>query len=742
MHTYKILVKGIVQGVGFRPYVYKIASLFKLNGYVNNDDIGVNIIVNAKEDIFKHFIKKLRSNFPVLSKIDSFEFFIEKNLEVFTSFEIRKSETSNNKSTLISSDIAICTECENDIKDENNHRFNYSLTNCTNCGPRYSIIKTIPYDRANTSMSNFILCKTCKDEYENPLNRRYHAQPLACEKCGPELFLYDNKSNLICKNEKVLDLIVSKINKGLIVCIKGMGGFHLVCDATNDKSIQKLRELKNRKNKPFAVMFKNIRDIKKHTNINKKEEEIISSNNKPITLVNQNLKSDLSSLIAPNIDRLGVFLPYTALHILLFQKLLNPIILSSANLKDEPIITSYEEVLEKLPFITYVLDFNRDIINACDDSVVQVVNNKIQVLRSARAYSPSNLKTNMKFKKNILALGANQKSTISIAFNKSIITSPYIADLNSIKAFEYFKKTIKTFERFYDFKAEIIVCDKHPLYESTKFANTFKDIKIIQIQHHYAHALSCMAEFNLSRECLCFIFDGTGYGDDGNIWGGEVFLADNKKYKRIHHIKNFKLLGGEKAVKEPKRVALSLLFDCFNLDEILNMNNACVNSFSKKEINVFYKMHKKSLNSPLCSSMGRIFDAISSFANILHIQSYEGETGLLIEKNYDVNINEAFSYEINEKDIDLSLMIKEIIRLKDKKLICTMFLNMIINIIVEISSMYKNKSIILSGGVFQNKTLLENLSKKLNLLKKDFYYTQKVPLNDSSISLGQIYSQL
>ncbi len=551
MNSIKIQVKGIVQGVGFRPFVYNLAIKNNLFGWVNNDDRGVNICLEGKESSIKDFIKNLEEFPPALSKIDSIDI-KEKFFENFSSFDIKKSLETFNKSTIISPDMAICDDCVNDINDKNNFRFEYALTNCTNCGPRYSIIKTVPYDRINTSMKLFQMCEKCEEEYQNPLNRRYHAQPVSCEECGPKIALYDNKNIKLAINTNAIIKIAKKIKEGNIVAIKGLGGFHLICDARNDNSVETLRKRKNRPSKPFAVMFKNLNEIKKYTNLSVKEEEIINSKEKPITLVKveeNDKKLNLSKYLAPNIDRLGCFIAYTPLHHILFKYLDFPLIATSANLSGEPILRFKDEIINKLGnVVDFILDFNRDIINTCDDSVVQVINNDISVLRNARGFAPTSLRLKEKTPKKILALGANQKSTIALAFEDNLILSPYIGDLDSITSLEYFTRTIDTFKSFYDFKPDILVCDKHPSYESTKWAKS-KDIELIQIQHHYAHVLSCMAEYNLDEKVLAFCFDGTGYGDDGNIWGGEVFIANKKEYERVHHLKYFKLLGGEKAVK-------------------------------------------------------------------------------------------------------------------------------------------------------------------------------------------------
>jgi len=743
MKSIEIQVKGIVQGVGFRPFVYNLAITNNLFGWVNNDDRGVNIALEGDISSVDNFINTLKKDPPPLAIIDSIDI-KEKQLQEYTSFEIIESKNTSNKSTIISPDMSICDDCIEDINNEDNFRFEYGLTNCTNCGPRYSIIETVPYDRCNTSMKNFTMCMTCEEEYLNPLDRRYHAQPVSCETCGPKIALYNNQNELLVENAEAIIKIAKLIEEGEIVAIKGLGGFHLICDATNDIAVEKLRSRKNRPTKPFAVMFQSLNQLEEYALLSKKEKEIVNSKEKPITLV-KSKESNLSDLIAPNIDRIGCFIAYTPLHHILFKYLKSPIVATSANLSNEPILRFKYELIEKLGnVVDFILDFNRDIVNACDDSVVQVVNNDISVLRNARGYAPTSLKLDKKTDKKILALGANQKSTIALAFEDNLILSPHIGDLGSITSIEYFERTVKTFERFYDFKPDLIVCDKHPNYESSKWAKSkaLDGVEIVEVQHHYAHVLSTMSEYNLDKKVLAFSFDGTGYGDDGNIWGGEVFIADKKEYERVNHFKYFKLLGGEKAVKEPKRVALSLLFENFSLEEVLELKNPSIKAFSTSEIKLLHTVWSKGLNTPLTSSVGRIFDAIASLSGIAQIQSYEGETGLQIEQLYNSDIKEFYSFEIIDGNIDLNLCIKELIKDKNSSIICSKFLNMLVEIIVTISNRYDNLPIVLTGGVFQNKTLLEMVCKRLDSLKREYYYSKKVPLNDGGISLGQVYYKI
>ncbi|MFY9105332.1 carbamoyltransferase HypF [Aliarcobacter cryaerophilus] len=742
----KISIFGIVQGVGFRPYIYNLARKHKINGWVRNDENGVEIEAYAKKEDIENFINEIKVNPPVLSKISDIK--IEKKKQsIYSHFDIIESTNSKNKTTIISPDMAICKDCIADIFDETNFRFLYPLNNCTNCGPRYSILKAIPYDRVNTSLKKFPLCKKCDKEFIDPKNRRYHAQAISCEECGPTTFLYDINQNLLNTKIDSINLASKYINDGKILAIKSIGGFHIVCDASNDSTIRKLREFKKRETKPFAVMFKDIEDLNKYAFLGDYEKKVLTSKESPIVLLKKKQDTNLSNLIAPNIKNIGCFLPNSALHYLLFENLSNPIIATSANLKGEPIITTKEDIFLKLSnLVDFVLDYNREILNSCDDSILQVVNEKIIKLRNSRGYAPSSLKVDGKFSKKILSLGANQKSTFSIAFDNKIITSAYLGDLDSIASIENYKKTVENFLNFYDFVPEIIVCDKHPKYESTKFAFELKDknpkLELVQVQHHYAHVLSVLAEKSINEDVLAFVFDGTGYGDDKNIWGGEVFIANKKEYKRAYHLKYFKLLGGELAIKEPKRVALSLLFDNFTLEEVLDLPLDFLKTFEKSEIKTLYTLWQKSLNSPLTSSFGRLFDAVCSLANILHIQEFEGQTGLYIENLYDENIKEFFSYDIVDQTIDISKMIKEILKEDDKKVVASKFINTVVNIVFEISNLHKDLPIVLSGGVFQNRTLVEILLKKFKNYNRKVYLGEKYSPNDESISLGQVYFQL
>ena len=724
---YKYNIKGQVQGVGFRPFVYKLANKFNLIGYVKNNNIGVVLEVEGDKQNLESFEYSLKNNLPPLAKIDSINK-IELKPLYKGQFEIMQSEleTSTLKIASVPQDVAICHKCKLDIKNQSSYK-NYFATNCTNCGPRYSIIQTVPYDRVNTSMKDFILCENCLKSYEDPLNRRYHAQPTCCSNCGPILKFKINNGKWKIKNDIYKD-ITKFIKDGKIGAIKGLGGFHIVCDSTNDEVVKKLRNYKNRPTKPFAIMCKDIKMIKSFAKISKIEQEVLSSKEAPIVIIQTNNSKLISKSVAPNIDKLGCMLPYTAFYHLLFNHLEKPIIATSANLGGEPIITTKEDIENKLPFIDFVVDYDRDIVNAIDDSVVQIVNNDILTMRLSRGYAPKEIKLPFKIDKKILALGANQKSSIALAFEDKIILSPYIGDLDNIKSIDFLLRTIDTFKRFYDFEPDIIICDKHNGYESTKLANTFNK-PVVQVQHHLAHLYSVKAQHNLSGDFVSFIFDGTGLGDDGTLWGGEVFVNDKRKY----YFKPIKLLGGEKAIKEPKRVALSLLFEKYILDDLLQLDLPTIKAFSKSEIKTLYTLWQKDLNCIASSSVGRLFDAVASFSGVCQIQTYEGEAGLLTEQNLKI-IDVGFKYIITDGIIDIKF------DFFDENIISKFYVTLV-NIIVDIS-LKEKLPVILSGGVWQNKTLLELVCKTLDKQSVKYYYNTTTPINDGGIALGPVWDYL
>lgn len=733
MIRYEYNICGIVQGVGFRPFIYKLATQLNLKGFVLNNPHGVKIELEGLVKNIEIFDERFHDELPPLAHIDNFEKH-PIQLQQSKTFKIIQTKSNDTKTTLVSPDIKVCDECLNDIKNIKKYK-NYFATNCTNCGPRYSIINTIPYDRSNTSMNSFVMCKSCEEEYENPFNRRYHAQPVSCNNCGPQIKLY-NKDKLI-KTDTIYKNVANLIKDGNILAIKGIGGFHIVCDATNDNVVQKLRMFKNRPAKPFAIMCKDLERINTIAKTSNKEEQLLLSKEAPIVVLDKKPNTTISEYVAPNLNKIGCFLPYTPLHFLLFEYLENPIIATSANLGGEPIITNKEEIVKKLPFCEYIIDFNREIINAVDDSLLQVINNKTSILRLSRGYAPKVFKLPFKLNKKLLAVGANAKNTIALAFEDTIILSPYIGDLDSLVAFEFFTKTLETFKRFYEFEPDIIIHDLHPNYETTKWAKK-QNKELIEVQHHLAHIYAIKAAYNLqNKEYIGFSFDGTGYGLDGTLWGGEVFINDERKY----YFKPIKLLGGTKAIKEPRRVALAILFDKFSLEEILTLDIPTIKAFTETELNLLYQSYQKNLNSFDTTSVGRIFDAVASFAGLSQIISYEGESGLLIENLYNETFTKSFKYTIKNGVIDIDILSSLLEENYTSSELSTMLINTLHNILLNISKDHE-LDIILTGGVFQNKTLLQSVCKSLEKEKRKYYTATTVPTNDSGISLGQIYKTI
>ena len=725
--TSKLTIKGTVQGVGFRPFIYKLAQKYSLKGTISNSSNGVEILINCSDDILDRFISYIRENRPPLSKIDSLET-CEVEYREFKDFQIIETKKGGDIFANIPPDISICKECEAELFDSNNRRYLYPFITCTNCGVRYSIIYDLPYDRVNTSMKFFQMCKACEAEYKNPLDRRYHAEPIGCWECGVSLSLWKKSKELKIDSKKLVDKSVELLKEGNILAIKGVGGYHLVCDASNLKVVERLRERKNRPTKPFAIMVRDIKMAKELAYINQTEEKLLTSKERPIVLLKSKREN---TLIAPNISKIGLFLPYTPLHLLILQKLNSPIVATSANITDEPIATNRESIEKLSSIYDYLLDNNREIVNGCDDSVVMVVKNQTIFVRRARGYTPVSIELPFMLEKKVLAVGANQKSTIAIGFDNHVILSPHIGDLNGIKSVEYFRENIENLKRIYRFEPEVVVYDKHPNYESTKYAKSL-NIEKREIQHHYAHILGVMAEKGLTQKVLGVAFDGTGFGDDKRLWGGEFMVCDYNSYERVAHLNYFKLLGGERAIKEPKRVALSLLFDVFG-EKVFELDTPTIRAFKKSELKTQYIMWQKGLNSPFSSSIGRLFDAVASLSGVCQVMSFEGESGMRMEEFYLKEIREHYPFSIKDEVIDILPMIREIVKEKNPKIAISKFFNTLIEIIDTIYKKY-NLPLVISGGVFQNRVLLELLFGKI----PDTIISNRVPPNDGGIALGQI----
>lgn len=744
-----IIIKGIVQGVGFRPFIHKLVQNYNLSGWVLNSNQGVEMDVEGKTEELNNFISDIKDKLPPLARIENIEV-NQLPLIGYKGFSIKKSITKEeNGFVLVSPDISICEDCLQELFDPRNQRFRYPFINCTNCGPRFTIIKDIPYDRGKTTMRVFEMCPQCQSEYENIEDRRYHAQPNACADCGPRVSLYQNKRKL--ENIDPVKEAIKLLKDGKIGAIKGLGGFHLACDATNNEVVTKLRRLKNREAKPFAIMSFNLEKIKQYCKLGKKEEEWLVNRARPIVLLKKKEDSLISSLVAPRNNYLGVMLPYTPLHYLLLKDNFTALIMTSGNIADQPIIGDNQEALEKLDGIAdFFLLYNRDIFNRCDDSVVKIVNDGNVFFRRARGYVPYPIILDFKLKE-VLALGGELKNTISFSKENYVFLSQYLGDLKSVETLNFLRKSIASLKKMFRINPEIIACDLHPDYLSTQYAEEIgakKGLKVVKVQHHHAHIVSCMAENNIKEKVIGVAYDGTGYGDDGKIWGGEFLLCDLKEYLRVGHLKYHPLPGGDKAIMEPWRMAYSYLYSIYGpraktLDIDFNRR------MDYDKLSIIEKMIDKNINSPLTSSCGRLFDAASSLIGIRDKISYEGQAAMELESFCASGVKERYNFfvckEGDEFIIDPQKIFIDIIKdLKegiDKKVMAAKFHNTVAEFTLNLCGKIKKSTginkIALSGGVFQNKYLTEKVVSLLEDKGFKVYIQRKVPPNDGGISLGQ-----
>ena len=742
MPLFHLTITGTVQGVGFRPHIYRLATAIGLTGNVGNDDHGVWVTIEGTERQCRKFFRQLNHNLPPLAELQSISTLPvdvhEGDQRRYQNFSIQESAPPKTPTIVIPPDISICPVCEQELFDPTDRRYRHPFISCTNCGPRYTLIKRLPYDRASTSMAAFPMCRSCRQEYEDPADRRYHAQPISCLECGPDLFLYDNTPRLLKKGQASIPQIVAAIKQGKIVAVKGIGGYHLICDAANDQVISTLRRRKNRPAKPLAVMVPDIHAARKLVNLDLRQEEVLLSPQRPILLARKK-ENTLSRQVAPQTPDLGVFLPYTPLLYLLLRQLQSPVVATSANISSEPLATSFDEVVRVKGVWDLCLDHNRDILNGCDDSVVAVVAGERLTCRRARGYAPGAIELPQRLPQKVLAVGANQKNCVAVAFNNTAILSPHIGDLHSIESVDYFSRSIASLFKIYNFKPDIILCDKHRGYESSKWARQYhkenKEAELISVQHHHAHILAVMIEKKLiGQEVLGVAFDGTGLGDDGTLWGGEFLLASPQGYRRVAHFKKFKLLGGEPAITEPRRVALSLLFDLYG-EEALSQRNRVVAAFTESELKSLLTAYRKDLNSPQTSSCGRIFDAVGSIIGLCQKVSYEGECGLRMEALYDHQVSGHYPFAIGrDGSIDFLPMIQEMLHEPEPARTVSMFFNTLVEIIDTIHQRYRHHPVVLCGGVFQNKVLVRLISARIT----NTFVPAEIPPNDGGIALGQI----
>ncbi len=702
--SFRYEIKGLVQGVGFRPFVYTLADKFKLVGEIYNDDEGVKLNFSGEEASFLAFEKELYEKLPALARIDELKKI--KIDKIYEKLEIVASKSATKQAPILP-DYALCDDCLREFYDPANPRYKYPFINCTNCGPRFSIIKALPYDRVNTTMNEFKMCEFCGGEYKDPLNRRYHAEPISCPNCGPKLYLKDKFGKVLASENEAAKEVARLINEGKILAIKGLGGFHLVCDATNEAAVCELRARKHRPSKPFALMSKNLQNARKIAQISEAEARLLSSNLKPIVLLEAKNGSNIAKSVAPNLNKLGVMLAFSGIHLLLFDYLEHDIIATSANISGEVVIKDESELREKLgEVIDFYLDHDREIYSPSDDSIAFCVEDEVIFTRTSRGLNPNFIHTNFKQKGTFLALGAELKSSFCIYKDGLLMISPYIGDLKNVATFDRFKDIFTLFEMTYDLKIDKVVADLHPNFLNTKWAKDH-GFELVYLQHHYAHLLSVIFENDLpDKEYLGFCFDGTGYGEDGKIWGGEVFRLDKKSYKRVCHFDEFSLFGGENSIKNIYLIAYSIILKY----ELEDEGRKFLVNFDKKVLRNFKMMEQKGLNLVKTSSVGRIFDAFGAIICGISHSSFEGESGMRFEALYDKNLDACYKFSLNDGVISFKDAFKS--ALKDEpRVAATAFINGMADIIFEISKNEK-KEILLSGGVFQNKTLLELIYKK------------------------------
>ncbi|MFA6026784.1 MAG: carbamoyltransferase HypF [Ignavibacteriaceae bacterium] len=742
-----IVIRGAVQGVGFRPFIYRLATELHLKGFVLNSPTGVFIEAESEKEILNVFLLRIEKEKPVHAIIQSMEFsFLDAT--GYTQFEIRESESNGKTSAFILPDIAVCDDCLKEMFDPNNRRYLYPFINCTNCGPRFSIIESLPYDRPNTSMKIFKMCDDCKKEYLDPLDRRFHAQPIACPNCGPHVELLTPSGLVLSKNNNAILQTAEKIFHGKIVALKGLGGYQLICRADDENVITLLRKRKNREGKPFALMFPDFGSVKNICEVFPFEERLLKSPEAPIVLLkrkekgNQELVHDSIALGNP---MFGVMLPYTPLHHLLLRELQIPVIATSGNLSEEPMCISEEEAFQRLKNIAdYFLIHNRPIVRHVDDSIVRVILEREMIMRRARGYAPLPVELNCEMEdETYLAVGGHLKNTVALSSGKNVFVSQHIGDLSTQEAFSAFQNVVDDFKKLYEAKDVHVVADLHPDYLSTKFAKSnFENVTFVQ--HHQAHVASCYAENKLDGTALGVSWDGTGYGLDGTIWGGEFYHFDGTSFQHVAQFRKFPLPGGDLAIKEPKRSAVGLLYEIFG-EEIFNKQNDVLKHFSEQEKIILLQMLKNKINSPLTSSVGRLFDAVAFLTGIKQTASYEGEAAMMLEFAAAPNISNCYSFDLLPGEvliIDWRKVIETILNeMKNKtssKIISAKFHNTLVEIICSVAEKSHEEKIVLSGGVFQNAYLLENAVHRLRTRGFKPYWHQRIPTNDGGISLGQI----
>lgn len=757
--AYEIKIYGIVQGVGFRPFIYNLAKSLYIKGWVGNSDSSVLIRAEGNCEHLQEFIEKIGSSAPPLSVIKDIEI-NPMPFEGFEDFKIIKSCKKGGKETYISPDVSVCGECIKELFDKDNPRYLYPFINCTNCGPRFTIVKSIPYDREFTTMDRFSMCPVCKKEYDNPENRRYHAQPVSCYDCGPELVLLDSEGKNVNTGD-VIKYVSDVLNEGKIVAVKGLGGYHLVCDAKNKEAVLTLRKRKVRDQKPFAVMVRDYAACLKYCHTDEEEKRLLESPKKPIVLLKRRHGTGLPESIAPGNPYMGVMLPYTPVHLLLFHRSETDIlVMTSGNRSSEPIYYKDDKALENLKDIAdYFFLNNRDIYIRTDDSVTRAFMGREYIIRRSRGYVPMPVTWGNEGRElpSVLACGGELKNTFCLNKGNEFYLSHHIGDLENAETLVSFEEGIEHFKKIFGIHYEIVAHDLHPEYLSTKYACSLDGIRKIGVQHHHAHIASCMAENNLDGEVIGVAFDGTGFGQDGNIWGGEFFAGGYKNFKRAGYFEYMRMPGGEMAVKEPWRMALSYLSGIYgDIYDTIDCSGGIIidgiklfEGVKPENISTVLQISRKGFNSPLTSSVGRMFDAVSALLGFEGRINFEGQAAIELEYLADSLYQGSYDFFIDDSEGVLRVNSSEIIKgiIKDlshkvnRSTIAYRFHETVAFIVLEcckrISGNTGLKRVVMSGGVFQNITLLESCILKLRKHGFSVYTHSTIPANDGGIALGQ-----
>ncbi|HLJ74749.1 MAG TPA: carbamoyltransferase HypF [Thermoanaerobaculia bacterium] len=734
----RIEVRGTVQGVGFRPFVYQLAQRIGVSGRVWNDSRGVVIDAFGDAPSLEHFTDSLQSDAPPAARVRSVDWKAIP-FAAFTGFAIDPSASSAEYRVSIPADMATCSECVGEIFDPTNRRYRYAFTNCTNCGPRYSIVHGAPYDRAKTSMSRFGMCDKCQGEYDDPLDRRFHAQPNACPMCGPRLAAVTPQRHEVTTSDPI-DFAARAIRAGFIVALKGLGGFHLACDATSPQAIERLRERKHRDAKPLAIMVRDLVEAEKLAELTNEERDLLMSIERPIVLAKKRVVDDDNPLV-------GLFLPYTPLHHILLHDAGVPLVMTSGNVSDEPMVTTNSEAFKRLRHIADIfLVHDRDIVTRVDDSIARVIDGAPVILRRARGYVPRAIESGKEFAEPILACGAHLKNTFCIASGSNAYLGPHIGDLESVETLRAYESAIERMKEFVGASPAVIAHDMHPDYFSTRYALAQAGVRAIAVQHHHAHVVSAMAEHRLDGPVIGVAYDGTGYGTDGTAWGGEILIADYAKFERFATFRAIPLAGGDQAVRQPWRVALALLDEAFDGEPPLRAL-PLFRTIERHSIDAVRRMIARNFNSPLARGVGRYFDAFGAMFLGLPEMRYEGEVAF--RWNVAADASERGHYPIvvhageTPWEIDARPMVKaaveDFIAGSAPSIISARFHNTIAQVTIEVArgamESRGNMPLVLSGGCFQNAMLAESVIKGFSKV----YMNRDVPPGDGGIALGQAF---